>query len=401
MTAPASRGLLRRNRQFARLLAGQVPADFADWLSYVAMMTLIAFQWEAPTIAFAWFAVALGLPYLTIGLLAGALVDRLPVRAVLVGANLGRGLVYLSMTLAGDWVTLVALLALGQSVDTFFTPAKQAALQRLVAEPDRLAANSVSHAVNQSSKIVAPALGAVLLGWLAPGGVFVVNAAISGLAALILMTLPPLGQAPLEGPRPALRADIAAGLRLVRRSPPLRLALGLTAASFFATFLYDTLLAALIRDLGHPAAALGWAMAAFGVGGVAGALWLARRTGAPFRLMGLGGLVAGPVLILPGLAQVFGVPFPLAPMLLAFALGGVASAALMIPPRVVIQNETAPESIARVTALGEAANTAALVTAPFLGAAIAAATSTGIVFVLGGSLTLAIAAVALTRARRA
>ncbi len=68
----------------ARLLAVQAPADLADWLDMVAVGALLAFAWEAPPVAFAWLAVAVAVPPLTLGLLAGVQVDRWPIRRTLV-----------------------------------------------------------------------------------------------------------------------------------------------------------------------------------------------------------------------------------------------------------------------------------------------------------------------------
>ena len=90
-------------RSVRRLLTMQVPADMADWLDMVAIGALLAFTWKAPPVAFAWLAVAMALPPLTIGVLAGVYVDRWPLRRTLVLANLGRGLATAALILAPNW----------------------------------------------------------------------------------------------------------------------------------------------------------------------------------------------------------------------------------------------------------------------------------------------------------
>lgn len=70
---------------------------------------------------------ALGLPYLLIGPIAGVLVDRTAIKSVLILSNLGRGLVTLALAFAPGWQVLLALVFLRSTVDTFYTPAKQAA----------------------------------------------------------------------------------------------------------------------------------------------------------------------------------------------------------------------------------------------------------------------------------
>ncbi|MEO0931262.1 MAG: hypothetical protein AAFY14_11535, partial [Pseudomonadota bacterium] len=61
------------------------------------------------------------------------------------------------------------------------------------------------------------------------------------------------------------------------------------------------------------------------------------------------------------------------------------------PFRTIIQNNVSSARIGRVTALSEAVNTVALLTAPFIGAAIASAFSIGASFICGGVVMLLVA----------
>ncbi len=76
-----------KNAELRKLFAAQLPADFADWLDFVAIGALLAFVWDAPSYAYALLAVGMG-AYLLIGPFAGVLVDRCPINAVLSGATL-------------------------------------------------------------------------------------------------------------------------------------------------------------------------------------------------------------------------------------------------------------------------------------------------------------------------
>ena len=181
---------LRRHRGLPRLLTAQAPADLADWLDFVALGGLLVFHWGVGPVALAWLAVALGLPYVLVGPFMGGLVDRMPLRAALVLSNLGRALATAALVLPGTVPALLAVVFLKGCADSAFTPARQAAIQALAPPEARTMANGVSHAVNQSAKIAGPALGGLLLTVLEPQSVFLVNAAVSALAALILCTLP-------------------------------------------------------------------------------------------------------------------------------------------------------------------------------------------------------------------
>ena len=104
------RPLLHRNPGLGLLLGAQTPADFADWLGLVAYTSLLAFVWQAPAIAFGWLGLVLGLPYVIVGPVAGALVDRCPLRATLVLSNLGRGAGALCLIFAPSWPRLLAII---------------------------------------------------------------------------------------------------------------------------------------------------------------------------------------------------------------------------------------------------------------------------------------------------
>jgi len=169
---------------------------------------------------------------------------------------------------------------------------------------------------------------------------------------------------------------------------------------YFVMFFYDTLIAPLTRDLGFSETSLGLSLAAVGAGSVLGALALGE-TKYPFRWIAAGAGIASLLTIALGAAEVWGMLITLPVYLCLFFGLGIASAINLVPFRTLIQTHTAPDRIGRVTALSEAINTIALLTAPFLGAAIAAATSFGMAFICGGALMLVVALRALTlQARR-
>ena len=393
-----------KKRQLRRILVAQVPADFADWLDYVAIGALLAFTWQAEPIVFAFLAVALGLPYLIVGPFAGVFVDRSDIRRVMIGSNLGRAGATASLALAPDWPTLLALVFLRSSVDAFFTPAKQAAIQATTLPEGRMSANGISHAINQASKIVAPSVGGALLIVLSPSDVFLLNAVVSLIAVALLAGIASIvreGPAQAEKREPVFRA-LRDGWSEIVAKRTLRGAVLLMAAGFFAMFFYDTLIAVLLREFGFDGTDLGWTLAAVGAGGVLGALvfGVSKNLPKPFLLIALGSLLGGLLIGGIGLAEVID-RSPSLPILLAlFFVIGVASAMSVVPLRTVMQLETPPDRMARVTALSEGLSTFALLTAPFIGAAIANLTSVGGAFIAGGALLLVMAVSAVVFDRR-
>ncbi|HCQ64121.1 MAG TPA: hypothetical protein DIU07_02625, partial [Rhodobacteraceae bacterium] len=350
---------------------------------------------------FALLAVAMGLPYVVVGPLAGVLVDRAPLRSVMVAANFGKAAVTASFVLAGRWEILLLLVFLRNSIDAFYAPAKQAALKALAAQEDLGGANALSLAVNQMSKIAGPAVGGVLLATMAASGVFLFNACVATLAGLLTLRLVHLPGAPMDAAHPGLFASLGEVRRMVVERPRLAAALGLMAAGFWAMFLYDSLIAPLVAGLGFNETELGLILAAVGAGGVLGALGSGRGAARrPFAVVAGAGALGALLIIGLGFAERLGLVLPLAGILTGGFVIGLVSAAILVPLRTVMQAETPPDRMARVASVSEAANTMALLAAPFAGAALADALGLGAAFIAGGALALVNALFAFRRARR-
>ncbi|MEJ6403531.1 MFS transporter [Yoonia sp. 2307UL14-13] len=384
-----------KRTELRRLLIAQVPADFSDWLDFVAIGALLAYVWVVPTYAYAVLGVAFGLPYLLVGLFAGAIVDRMSLNRVLVLSNLGRGVFTGALFFAPNWPVLMVLIALRTGVDTFFTPAKQGAIQALTDETTRMRANGRSHAINQASKIVAPALGGGLLIIMAPGQIFLLNALVSVIAAIMVWRLHPIARPPADDEdEPGMMQSIRTGLREIGAKPILKAALIMMGAGYFAMFFYDMLIVPLTRDFGFSETILGVTLAFVGAGGVLGSLMLGE-TERPFLWIAAGAGIGGSLSIVLGLFEATGTSMPLLLYLSIFFVLGITSAMGLVPYRTLIQNHVPSNRIGRVTAMSEAINTSAILVAPFLGAALASVTSFGVAFMGGGLMFLMLAGRAL------
>lgn len=378
------------------VLIAQVPADFADWLDFVAVGALLAYVWQVDPIVFALLAVSYGAPYLLVGPFAGVAVDRADLNSVLIWSNVGRAVMTAALFFAPNWQILMMFIVLRGAVDTFFTPAKQAAIQTLSDKDSRMRVNGLSHAINQASKIAAPALGGALLIWMAPQTIFLVNAVVSLAAAALFMRLPAITRDDDKTAKAGMWQEVKLGLMIVRGSIVLRPALMMMGAGYFAMFFYDTLIAPLTRDLGFSQTILGFALAAVGAGGVLGALILGSRntTTRPFLLVAMGAGVGALMVIALGLFDLIGMialNVGVGLYVGIFGVLGFCSALTVVPYRTVIQNNVAGGQIGRITALSEAINTVALLTAPFIGAALASFVSIGAAFIAGGLVMLLVA----------
>jgi MFS family permease len=262
---------------------------------------------------------------LLVGLVAGAWVDRLRRRPVLIWADLGRAALLLTIPLAaiGGWLSLAQLLIvafLTAVLTTFFDVADKAFLPTIVPRRDLVRANGALAASSSVSEFAAFGSAGFLV-QLLTGPITVLIDAFTYLVSAVLIRSvrviepPPPARSERE---PVLR-EIAIGLRLVTSNAVLRamtlssMALAAVWGIFGATWYLFAL-----EELGIDAAGIGVIAAVGGLSSLAGALLTGRVT----RRFGIGPLVIGTALI-AGLGSTF---IPLAPagaplMAMAFLIG--------------------------------------------------------------------------------
>ena len=141
------------------------------------------------TAAIAAMAICLAIPPLTIGLFAGAYVDRADRRRIMLASDVLRAIVVLGFVLVGsaDRLWLLFLFAFVQSsIGTFFAPARGAVIPKVVPREGLLAANSVAQATRVIAGIVGAGLAGLIIGL---AGVFSPAFVLDGLSFLASFVL--------------------------------------------------------------------------------------------------------------------------------------------------------------------------------------------------------------------
>lgn len=211
---------------FRWLVGSSWVTNLGDGVLIAAGPLLVASQTRNPVLVSA-AMVALQLPWLVVGLFAGALADRLDRRLVMMVANGVRALVLagLCSVIATGHVNiaivLVAMLALGLA-ETFVDTTSGTLAPMLVDKRDlgianaRLMAGSIT-----GNQLVGPAVGALLfsLGMAWP---FVVTVVCVGLGIVLVSRIGTPPGAVREHVDTHLRQDIADGVRWLVGSPPVR-----------------------------------------------------------------------------------------------------------------------------------------------------------------------------------
>jgi MFS family permease len=222
------------------------------------------------------------LAFLVIGLPAGAWVDRVRRRPVMIAGVLGRA-VLLGSIPAAYWLDLLTLgqlylVAFGISVCTvFFDVAYQSYLPHLVDDAQLVAANVRLESTRSIAQVGGPGLGGVLVGALTAPVAILVDAAGFVVAACFLARIRGTETEPKAGSRARLTTEIAEGLRFVFGHPLLR-AITLTAAvsNLCGTIGASVLLVLLNRELGLSPFLCGLVFAAEAAGGLLGSLITVR-----------------------------------------------------------------------------------------------------------------------------
>jgi MFS family permease len=276
MTTPAVP--LWRNRDFTLLWSSQVISTVGTRVTSVAYPLLVLLLTGSPALAGV-VGFAQTLPFLLLYLPGGAWVDRWDRRRTMVVCEVGRmvalGSIAVTAVIGGVHAITIAQLAAVAFVEgslfVLFDLAEGAALPRLVPAGQLPTAVAWNQARTQGADLVGQPLGGLLFA-IAPALPFAVDSVsylVSGGAVAAIRTR-------LQGERAAtadrLRIRIAQGVRFVRRSAFLRemvVIVGWMNLVFNGTFL---VLIVRAQRLGGSPGQIGLMLAAYGLGGILGAI---------------------------------------------------------------------------------------------------------------------------------
>jgi MFS family permease len=304
---------LHRNRAFVLFWTGQSISQIGDQVTSLAL-PLVAVLLHASTLEISSLTAASWLPALC-GAMAGTWIDRTAnKRALMLGADLGRAAVLLSLPLAALFahVTLVQLYLvalLTGAISLFFNTTYRAFFVRLVPQRSYIAANSRLSASQSAVSVVGPALGGALVQALgAPGAVladaisFLASAACTWRIRLPRPNAAAVGveAAQTQEPEfavPSFRRELLQGWTFVLRDPILRSSLAGTTTINFFTFLTGTGLLVLFATitLGLSSGAIGVALGVGAMGSLLGALIAGRVV----QRLGVGPVVAVGAVLFP------------------------------------------------------------------------------------------------------
>jgi Na+/melibiose symporter-like transporter len=335
-TAPStSTAATVRGRDFRLLWTGQSVSKTGSAVTTFAVPLVAVRTLGADTLMMGVLNAMIWLPWLVVGLHAGAWADRRGKRSLMIGCELASAVLIVSIPVLAwlhvltMWYVLVIAFAAGCST-VLFTASYNAFLPLLVDKSELMAANTRLMGSEQAANIAGPGIGGLItqfstavLGLLVDAASFVVSAA----CLLAIRTREPSdrpGAQPGEPgqpqqpqqPRSSLRADIRAGISFVARDPYLRVLTANSAcANLFLSGIQALVVVFLIRGDGLSPWAVSATTITISVGGLLGASLASKIS----RHLG-----SARTMLTVTVADCFLLLFPLAgrDALLVLALGG-------------------------------------------------------------------------------
>lgn len=293
-TAPATaRRSLWRHSDYMRIWIAATVSLMGSQVSQLAIPFIAAVILDCSPLEVALLGTVEMAPFVLFTLPAGAWLDRVRRRPVLIAGDFGRGLALLTIPIAyaAGALTIWQLYAVGfvtGSLTVFFDVADQSYLPALLERQDLVEGNAKLSLSQSGAQILGPGFAGGLIGLV--GAPFSVIAdAVSfffsgGLISLIRKTEPkPERRVASDGSYTSLRQEIAEGLRYVVGSRHLRMIAGSTATSNLGTSIaFATFPIFAYRELGLSVALVGTVFSLGALGVLLGAVvspGLSKRIG--------------------------------------------------------------------------------------------------------------------------
>jgi predicted MFS family arabinose efflux permease len=319
---------LWRNRDFLNLWGAESVSQVGSQMTPVVIPLLAALTLHASPFEMGLLAMAGGLPVLLFGFIAGAWVDRLRRKPLMIATDLGRAAVLLGIPVAAvlGWMSIPLLIAISFLVgaqSVLFNAAYVSILPALVDRSQLADANGKLYSSASLAQVAGPAVAGALVSWITAPAVVLFNSVSFLCSGWFIRRIAHDESGDFE--RPVERhfwREVREGLHALFSSPVLRATtlstatINLAGSMFLAVYvLYMT------EELGLSATGVGFVYAAGGVGALIGSVIAPRMATC---------LGVGRTLVWAAVAQgAFGIAVPLAILAPAQALPLVVAAEFM------------------------------------------------------------------------
>lgn len=304
---PVRRPGVLRHPDFRLLWLGETTSTVGSCVTFVALPLVALTSLHTGVLAVSVLEALAWMPWLLIGLPAGAWLDRVRRRPVMMACDAVSLVLYGSIPVAAA----LGLLTLGQlfvvaflsgCAQVFFSTAYRAFLPAVLDKEDLVEGNAKLQGSESAAQVAGPSLGGVLAQVFGAANGLVADA-ISFVVSLVCLSRMRTVEQPVVREPSRLRQDIAVGMRFVARDRFLRFTMLHGAMANMVLSSYNAIVVVfLVRELGFSPSVAGVLFALASCGGVAGALLaprLGRRFGSARALIVIRVVSAPPALLLP------------------------------------------------------------------------------------------------------
>ncbi|MHB8059584.1 MAG: MFS transporter [Gaiellaceae bacterium] len=176
---------LFRDAGMRRFFWATLISNVGTWLAFVAL-ALDVYDRTHSSVWVGALLVTETLPVALLGFLFGPLIDRLPRRSLMIGADLFRAVIFVALVFApGAWA-IIGLAMLAGVATGPFNPVVFAGLPNLVEERDLAGANGLFQTTTSLTMIVGPLCGGAVVAAVGPRPAYLFNAVSFIFAALLI-----------------------------------------------------------------------------------------------------------------------------------------------------------------------------------------------------------------------
>lgn len=366
---------LRKNKNYLILMLAQAISSIGDWLSIVAIITLVGLKWDASPMEVSFIILFLAVPMMLFGPIAGTVADRLNRKTLMLTSDLVRaGLVLVLAVVDTIWGVYICLFTIGV-FSTVFIPAKNGKLKEFVTQENMRSAMAITAMIDSTTKVMGPLLSGVLVTAFGTKLVFYIDSATFFISALLILFLPGVAKSNEEDKgnkgrsKSSFRKDFLVGLSFIKSNTYILVGLFLLGFSLLILQLSDSQIIVLIRELSTASPDLfGYIVASSGIGMFLSGVFLAKKTDYnAFVLMLIGVCGIGLSFGIIALLTHFEVPFSIIWGPILGVLAGLSACLVLVPFQASVQVETPVQMTGRVFGVINSVTTTATIVGPLLG----------------------------------
>lgn len=291
---------------FRRLWLGQSISELGSQVTTLALPLAAVLVLHASTLQVGLLTTAGYAAFLLVGLPAGAWVDRLRRRPIMIAADVIRAITLASVPVAYELgvLTLAQLYVVAfitGVASVFFDVAYMSYLPSLVGLDQLVDANAKLQVTVSLAQVGGPSAAGFLIGVLGAPIAFLADAASFVVSVASLVAIREREPVPARAAGRTMRAEVAEGVGFVMREPILRMIAACTSTwNLFSTSIYAIVVVFLVRQVHLDASTIGLVLSAGAIGGVIGGLsatqlrsrlgsariiWVSAVVTAPFTLL--------------------------------------------------------------------------------------------------------------------